>query len=269
MIRLFALLVLVLTTQRALGQNDKLNIYTEQQDGSIFVYADNAQLYPQSVSLTLDLKGLKPKEPVPDWIVVPPGSQKMLLSELVIPLNRSWSYSYSYLYYKGNINAEHNDAYEYRLPYQTGKSFKLVQGYFGAASHAGKRALDFNMPEGETVVAARPGIVIEIKEDSDRGCPDQRCAKLGNYVTIMHDDGTFADYYHLQKDGALVNPGDEVEAGQEIGLSGSTGWATGPHLHFIVYKPSENGKESFPTRFKTGGPEAILLTVKESYTAVE
>jgi hypothetical protein len=73
-----------------------------------------------------------------------------------------------------------------------------------------------------------------VKESSDSGCATSDCADQANYVTVDHGDGTRAIYYHLQLNGALVNEGDRVGAGEPIGLSGNTGWSTRPHLHIEV-----------------------------------
>ena len=269
--RLITLLsLLLLTTLAPLKSqvDESLTVYTDQTDNSVFVYADNDRLYPQTVKLELTLKGAKTKEKVPKYIIVPAGSKQLLLAEIVIPERRSWSYSYRYLFFMGDVNARHNDNHVYRLPYKAGESYKLGQGYFGKESHAGERALDFDMDTGTEVVAARAGKVVAIKEDSNRGCPSDACAQSGNYVRIYHDDGTFADYYHLKKNGALVEPGDEVAAGDVIGLSGNTGWSSGPHLHFIVYRREENKRVTIATRFKTSRSAATELKVKEVYKAV-
>ena len=67
---------------------------------------------------------------------------------------------------------------------------------------------------------------------------------------ILHEDGTTGEYYHLLKDGALVDVGDEVRAGQKIALSGNTGHTTIPHLHFAVYWAVDWGNtQSVPVRF--------------------
>lgn len=265
---LLSLLLLAGTTQLKAQVDKSLTVYTDQTTSSVFVYADNERLYPQTVKLELTLKGTKPKEKVPKYIIVPAGAKQFQLAELVIPERRSWSYSYRYLFFMGDVNTRHDDDHVYRLPYKTGESYRVVQGYFGQQSHAGERALDFDMEEGTEVVAARAGKVVAIKEDSDQGCPSDACAQSGNYVRIFHDDGTFADYYHLEKDGALVAPGDEVMAGDVIGLSGNTGWSSGPHLHFIVYRREENSRVTIATLFKTSNADATELKVKETYTAV-
>jgi hypothetical protein len=94
-----------------------------------------------------------------------------------------------------------------------------------------------------------------VKEDSSTGCDTELCEDDATYVIIDHGDGTFAAYYHLQKDGALVAPGEKVCKGQTIGLSGNTGFSTGPHLHFHVTDPM---KHTLPLVFEelestTGG----------------
>lgn len=255
--------------QLAGQEQETFKVFPEQADGSVFIYASNDELYPQSVELILTLTGVKPKEEVPDLIIVPAKSEKFLLAELVPPEGRSWSYKYNYRYFMGDMTVKHNDEHVYRLPYQTGRSFKLDQGYNGTVSHMGINALDFTMDQGTTVLAARGGIVVSTMEDSNYGCGQKSCADYGNYVRIMHDDGTFADYYHLQQNGALVAVGNTVKVGDEIAKSGNTGFSTGPHLHFIVYKLHENGRTTFQTLFKTGNSESERLKEKNSYRAVD
>ena len=74
----------------------------------------------------------------------------------------------------------------------------------------------------------------------------------GNYVSVKHDDGSVAHYWHLQYDGAMVKVGDSVKAGQWIGLSGNTGYSAFPHLHFEVQGYTASGDyKQLPTRFYT------------------
>ncbi|MGB5556001.1 MAG: M23 family metallopeptidase, partial [Flavobacteriaceae bacterium] len=70
-----------------------------------------------------------------------------------------------------------------------------------------------------------------------------------NRVVIMHDDNTYAHYMHLTKNGALVHSGDEVVQGDSIGLSGNTGLAGFPHLHFVVTEKPDYPYVSIPTTF--------------------
>lgn len=143
-------------------------------------------------------------------------------------------------------------SYVYTLPYETGKKHFIVQGYFGPFSHKERAALDFKMKKGTKITAARGGVVIRVKEDSDRGGINKKYRKDGNNIVIQHPDGSRAGYWHLQYNGALVNVGDTVAGGQVIALSGKTGYAALPHLHFIVWKFDSTGRwEQVATRFRT------------------
>ena len=144
----------------------------------------------------------------------------------------------------------HDDGAPYLLPWEHGKKHPVGQGYFGSVTHQGIRALDFDMATGTRVCAARDGVVVAIKQDSDRGGPSPSFALEANHVDILHADGTWATYVHLKKNGALVRLGQRVKAGQVIGLSGATGQASGPHLHFCVLKASYGPQpDTVSTRF--------------------
>ncbi len=86
------------------------------------------------------------------------------------------------------------------------------------------RGVDIAAPAGSPVRAALDGKVTVVAEDP----------VLGLYIAIRHQIGYSTVYGHLQQ--ALVRPGEAVARGQRIGLVGSSGKATGPHLHFEVRK---------------------------------
>jgi len=91
---------------------------------------------------------------------------------------------------------------------------------FGStASHPG---LDINGRTGDPIGAAADGLVISARWRNG----------YGNVVVISHGGGFTTLYAHQSE--LLVAVGDQVTAGQTIGLVGSTGWSTGPHLHFEV-----------------------------------
>jgi murein DD-endopeptidase MepM/ murein hydrolase activator NlpD len=136
----------------------------------------------------------------------------------------------------------------YSLPYSIGRKYLLIQGYNSKMSHAGELSLDFKMKPGTKILAARAGVVEAMKEDSDKGGLNSKFMNDGNHIIIRHDDGSVAMYWHLQKEGVLVNTGDRIEQGQLIGLSGNTGYSAFPHLHFQV---QDRLGRDIPTRFKT------------------
>ncbi len=122
----------------------------------------------------------------------------------------------------------------YVLPYPVGSSYFVTQCNFGSFTHNNKAsfAWDFDMFIGTTITASKAGNVIEIKEHIVDGDNSE-----GNFVKILHSDGTVGRYWHLTKNGALVEIGDFVNRGDTIALSGNTGFSTGPHLHFDVIYP--------------------------------
>lgn len=151
---------------------------------------------------------------------------------------------------KGKI--QNDTSYIYTLPFDSSKARFLVQGYFGKFSHKERAALDFKMHKGTKVLAARGGVVIRVKEDSDKGGWNKKYRAYGNNLVIQHSDNSRAGYWHIQQNGALVNVGDTVKQGQHIGYSGNTGYTSFPHLHFIAWQFTKDGQwQQVPTRFST------------------
>lgn len=141
-----------------------------------------------------------------------------------------------------------DSSYIYSLPFAKGSKFFLIQAYNSKMSHINELSLDFKMKKGSKVCAAREGVVIAIKKDSDVGGLNDRYMNDGNHIMIKHADGSIAMYWHLQENGVIVNEGDTVKKGQHIGYSGNTGYSAFPHLHFQVQ--DKNGKD-IAARFLT------------------
>lgn len=91
--------------------------------------------------------------------------------------------------------------------------------YHGRELHSG---LDLAAPAGTSIRAALSGTVVKSYYSNS----------YGNYTVIDHGNGMTTAYAHQSK--RLVSVGDTVNAGEVIGLVGSTGNSTGPHLHFEV-----------------------------------
>lgn len=139
--------------------------------------------------------------------------------------------------------------YNYSLPFLKGKRYKILQGQNTNFTHKGAKsryAIDFKMNVGQTVCAMRDGVVVAIKQDSDKGGRSKKYLNDGNYVMLYHKDGLFTQYVHLKKDGVIVQKGDSIKRGQPIAYSGNTGMSTEPHLHFGVFKATPKGFISIP-----------------------
>ncbi|NNF67780.1 MAG: M23 family metallopeptidase, partial [Gammaproteobacteria bacterium] len=212
-------------------------------DGSTDFMAENLREVPVTLSLRVRSRNLYSDNENPITVVLPPGRTSLVTRmKKRVPGKSAW-YRYNYDWTVGDLNAVHNDEIIYRLPYQSGKRYGVLQGYGSRFSHTGLEhyTIDFNMPVGTPVHAARGGLVARVVEKNDKGCWDDECIAHANYVVILHDDGTTGEYYHLKKNGALVDEGERVSQGQLIALSGNTGHTTMPHLHFGVYRASSWG----------------------------
>ncbi|MBU8976629.1 M23 family metallopeptidase [Lysobacter sp. MMG2] len=158
----------------------------------------------------------------------------------------------------GDPSARPRDV-DYLLPLQQAQ-FRIDQGYGGHFSHRDEQnryAVDFAADIGTPVLAAREGVVMQVESDFDKaGLNLERYGGRANFVRILHEDGTMTLYAHLKSEGALVRVGQRVRAGQQIGLSGNTGFTTGPHLHFAVQVNRGMKLESIP--FRMIGPQGPL-----------
>ncbi|WP_367129866.1 MULTISPECIES: M23 family metallopeptidase [Streptomyces] len=115
-------------------------------------------------------------------------------------------------------------------------SYQLTAGFGGvganwASTHSGQ---DFAVPSGTPVRAIGAGTVVAT------GCG----GAFGISLVVQHDDGWYSQYAHLAA--MFVTPGQQVRAGQWIGLSGTTGNSTGPHLHFEIRTSPEFGSAVDP-----------------------
>jgi len=247
-----ATLLLAVQPAEAHCVDDWLSVSEIQTGDGVELYATNYQNYPITYALMID-QGERSDGSIRTISETLPGQQSQRV--MVLP-KQEHSVDISCTWTIGSRYAAHDDDHIYRLPYAEGKSYRVLQGFESDWSHRGDEqfAIDFKMPVGTPVHAARSGIVARKEEGWDKGCWDQACDHYANFIVILHDDGTTGEYYHLQKDGVLVEVGERVVAGQQIGLSGNTGISAEPHLHFAVYHATKRGhSQSVPISFLTAG----------------
>ncbi|MCX5011273.1 M23 family metallopeptidase [Streptomyces sp. NBC_00555] len=112
--------------------------------------------------------------------------------------------------------------------------YKAGGGMWSSGSHTG---IDFHAASGTTVHAVGVGVVVEAGWGG----------AYGNNVVIKHNDGTYTQYGHMSS--LSVSVGQQVTPGQQIGLSGSTGNSSGPHLHFEARTGADYGSDIDPISY--------------------
>lgn len=157
----------------------------------------------------------------------------------------------------GDPRSRPDPAVRYRLPLPSGTRYAVGQGFGGRFSHTDEQnfhAVDLGVAEGTPVLAARDGIVVQVERDFfESGQDRDRLGDRANMVRVLHEDGTMAVYAHLAFESVLVREGSVVLAGQRLGAAGATGFATGPHLHFVIQRNDGLRLVSIPFAFD--GPD--------------
>lgn len=174
------------------------------------------------------------------------------------------SFGHEYRAVLGEPAVEHQPAEPYRAPFALARAFRVTQAYPTHVTHvdaASAYAVDFAMPVGTQIYAARAGTVIEVASQFFGASTDPKRATRANVVRVLHADGTMALYAHLNWDSIRVRPGQTVERGEYIADSGNTGFSTGPHLHFAVIRNAGLHHESLPVQFAgASGATAAAVT---------
>ena len=227
------------------------------------------------IELELDILSIRGIDyPDPDmelrW-VLPPRSSTPLLSLPLLLTGAAPKLEYQYRYIPGDPTAQHRPPVPYRAPFAAATSFPVTQAYPEVATHTtpdSYHAVDLAMPIGTDIFAARDGIVFDVASTHfSAGLDPARDGPNANVVRILHDDGTYAIYAHLNTNSIRVRPGDRVRRGEYIADSGNTGYSSGPHLHFVVLRNAGLRAESLPVAFEGQNSSIVLPASGKPLTA--
>ncbi|MGW1979705.1 M23 family metallopeptidase [Streptomyces sp. NPDC001889] len=113
-------------------------------------------------------------------------------------------------------------------------SYRATGSMWSSGYHTG---VDFAAPTGTSVRSVGPGTVVSAGWSG----------AYGNEVVVQHTDGTYGQYAHLSS--LSVSAGQSVSGGTQLGLSGSTGNSSGPHLHFEIRTTASYGSDIDPVAY--------------------
>lgn len=258
---------LLLSAQTLAKSHYPFSVTSEKVSNSYQLIAHNRGHAPVSVLVSLNsVDNISADQIFPLAVVVRANSDTTLATIRAANPARGLRFSTQSHFLPGNFRARHETSATYRLPFADGLSFIIGQAPGGPlVTHNtpdSEQAIDFTMPEGTPIVAARSGIVIAAEGHNQFGGKDPAMLSMANHVRILHADDSIATYGHLAPSGVQVGVGQRVTVGSVIGRSGSTGYSSGPHLHFVVHqllrKSNGFGSISVPIRFYVGNPAYVF-----------
>jgi murein DD-endopeptidase MepM/ murein hydrolase activator NlpD len=227
--------VKVIPVQAEPGAMVRLRV--ESSEGRYLAWADNVLAGPIEVMLHFSRAvNVQGDPPLPARATVPARGSVLVARLQTADPGQGGEFELRLDGIPGDPSARPQDV-AYRVPLVQPRT-RIGQGFGGSFSHAdpqNRYAIDFACDEGTPVVAAREGVVMQVESDFEKaGLDREKYGGRANFVRVLHDDGTMGLYAHLKPEGVLVRVGQRVRLGQRIGLSGNTGYTTGPHLHFAV-----------------------------------
>jgi murein DD-endopeptidase MepM/ murein hydrolase activator NlpD len=175
------------------------------------------------------------------------------------PWRCGWRYSSNF----GNSTRPEPETCELSLPFRAEGRFPVTQGFDGPFTHRERvqHALDFAMPEGTPILAARDGVVTAVLDD------EKDNTRLGgNAVALLHPDGTLTQYAHLTRGSVVVREGQKVRRGEVIARSGATNLTpVGPHLHFEAFLEPGPMRRTVPFTVRLGDGTCRVPTAGEAF----
>jgi murein DD-endopeptidase MepM/ murein hydrolase activator NlpD len=253
-------------------EKPEIRVLERSARNGIVLIAQNTYFAPIQIAFRLNaVENVSAATPRTGLKVLPPRSETELVVVGKAVEHVELRFESTFQYLPGEPGAEHRPERPYRLPYALSTGIRVSQAYPDTKTHldpASQHAVDFVMPIGTDIFAARDGVVIEVASDFfESGTNLAVDGPRANVVRVLHDDGTMALYVHLNWNTIRVVPGQHVRRGEYLADSGNTGFSTGPHLHFVVQRNQGGSLISVPLKFADANGAPLGVVTGETYTA--
>lgn len=258
--------------------------YDQDNGGNYKFYSHNENYCTYTLEVNFqELRNLKWRIQIPFIKEINHGTNYLFTLEAGDPYQNS-SFQYSIAYINGCMNPEINSEINYLLPVGKGKITKTFPiDYLKINERTTEPkdyyAVGFIMEEGDTIFAARRGVVCSLRDTSSLSYTGYVYSSDDNYIEIFQQDCSFARYQVLSK--SLVIVGQHVEAGDPIAIAGGENYTTGIHVRFLVYYNDADQNQSrkgldlnakmacVPLVFCTEEQQNQQLTVGNMYTGAQ
>ena len=265
---LFVIAGLGVQAQRAIDVS-----YTQDNAGHYFFTATNRGYCPYVLRIDFPvLTNLNPDHPLPYDIELKPGPAKILTLS-PIDKTKETQIKYTVQNHKGLMKPVVNPNFTYLLPTAPGVETQAyrIPNTRTNSTHPGFQdsgyAVRLRAKAFDTIYAARRGVVSEVDVHNTENDAGATSTSGWNYIEVYHADGSFAEYGIVKKDGALVKPGQTVEAGMPIGIVGGDQYGRGSEIRFSVSYFPGAANTPIPLIFWTKGNGRGKLTQGAYYTS--
>lgn len=213
--------------------------YSQDSKGNVVYTANNHAYCPYVLRVDFStLDNLRADRSLPYDIELKPGSAKLIT---LTPIDRTKDTKFTIRTSnrKGLLNPVFHFDLTYLLP--TGPGIE-TQAYRIPNKPAGSTpggqdsgySVRLRAKQGDTIYAARRGVICAMDLSNTENDAGASTTSSWNFIEIFHADGSFAEYGIIKKDGALVHPGQQVEAGTPIGIVGGDQYGRGSEIRFSV-----------------------------------
>ena len=282
---LFFILIICVSANYSKAQEKIEVLYEKDTAGKYIFYCTNENYCTCTIEIYFEqLFNLECNVDLPYKTEVVYGRNRLFTLETIDP-SKSSTFKYSYKYVKGCVNPKIDNSFTYLLPIAAGKEtepfsltyFQINEQYPEPKDYY---AVGFKTNIGDTIFAARRGIVSAIRDTANLKFSDYSYSSVDNYIEIFHKDCSFGMYKVFKK--SLVSLGQTVEAGDPIAIAGGDKYISGPHFRFWVYYNYEQklqikNKDGnsvikywayVPLVFYTKEKKNVTLNVGENYTSI-
>lgn len=237
----FLVLILIFLPSFLFGQRIIDLSYAEDRQGNYNFSCNNKAYcnYILEIGFT-SLDNATCDHPLPYRAVVKPGMNKLFKLSKQRP-GDPVQFKYKIGYFSGCLDPKVDTGFTYLLPVSPGKSTQAYELGTLPKQNAGDPqaknvyAIRLRMKPGDTIFAARRGTVTEVDVSSNLNDSGVVSAHSDNYIEIVQEDCSFAQYGIIKKNGSFVKPGQAVEAGQPIGLVGGDKYGRGSEIRLDVH----------------------------------
>ncbi len=233
----------------------EVQLFQREDDAGLALIAKNTFYAPIQLAYRLSqLQNVASNTPRDGLTMLPPRSEVPVLEVGKAVPGQNIGFQYEFQFLPGEPRRSTRPRSRTGCRSRCRRRSCVSQAFPDTRTHgdpASQYAIDFVMPIGTHVFAAREGVVIEVASDFfEHGTDLKVDGPRANVVRVLHDDGTMSLYGHLNWNTIRVVPGQHVARGEYLADSGNTGFTTGPHLHFVVQRNRGGALVSVPIEFE-------------------